>query len=705
MRLSRGFTLVEMIIIAPVVILAIGAFIATVINMTGEVMSSRGANTISYELQDTLNRIEQDVKLSTTFLAQNSISFSSSNPQGLGDGTENFTNIDNSGNAVLILSALATNGNPLSEGVGNIYLNEPETCASGNYPTNRPLLINIVYFVDEDGTMWRRTIMPTNYTSGDLCGGTVWQQPSCSPGTSHSYCKTDDIKLIEGVSSEDFKLRYFASALEESEIEEAVNPSLDVSQRGSALNGAQSLSVSLTSKKTIAGRDISRTGDLRITRLDTNATSVAEIIVPDLASTSPTVTSRVVDGNDVIFEWNQLPGAESYTARYKINGASSWTNVPGTFSNTNRSYKLTTAFHGDSVEFEVRGRVGTTSNYSAYGSSSLTIPVWTPLPLLNGWTTYNNTYSPASYTQVRSGMVMVRGMIKGGTTTQGTPVVNLPAKYRPSKTLLFTTTTAANVYARLDVLNNGNIILNGANFSATWTSLDTIRFIPASVTNYTWTTASLSGGFSHYSDSSGSFEQVRYLQDSVGRVHFQGLARSGNTLANGNLVASVPANLRPSQFQLHTGNSTAYQHLGVNPNTGIETRNNGTVNGHSAMNMRWLPNTHTGWSNLCNASHMCSNGWIFYGSSFTTPQYSKTSDNVVNLKGLLKSGTTTAGTVMATLPANCRPHHRLMYSTASANAHTRIEIAANGQILFTGGSNSWMSLDNITFPASQSGPC
>lgn len=695
MRLSRGFTLVEMIIIAPVVILAIGAFIATVINMTGEVMSSRGANTISYELQDTLNRIEQDVKLSTTFLAQNSISFSSSNPQGLGDGTENFTNIDNSGNAVLILSALATNGNPLSEGVGNIYLNEPETCASGNYPTNRPLLINIVYFVDEDGTMWRRTIMPTNYTSGDLCGGTVWQQPSCSPGTSHSYCKTDDIKLIEGVSSEDFKLRYFASALEESEIEEAVNPSLDVSQRNSALNGAQSLSVSLTSKKTIAGRDISRTGDLRITRLDTNATSVAEIIAPSLAGTSPTVTSRVVDGNDVIFEWNQLPGAESYTARYKINGASSWTNVPGTFSNSSRSYKLTAAFHGDSVEFEVRGRVGTTSNYSAYGSSSLTIPVWTPLPLLNGWTTYNNTYSPASYTQVRSGMVMVRGMIKGGTATQGTPVANIPDKYRPSGTLLFSSSSYSSSHVRLDVSAAGNIIINAANASSTWLSLDTIRYVPDGIyTRYNATLDTTNPAFQNYG---GSFLPATYLKDSVGRVHIQGLVRYGSITAGRNIV-SFPAAYAPQYHMRYPGGSSTYQTLGLKPNA-IEARGDGST-AHMSLNINYLPSSHTTWTNLT-----LQNGWVRYSTTFNPPQFTKTADNVVNVRGLIKDGATTSGTVIATLPVNCRPQFRLMYSTSSSNAAARVEVSTDGAIRFTNGSAAWFSLDNITFPASREGAC
>ena len=64
---SKGFTLVEMMVIAPIVILLIGAFIAAIVGLTGEVMSSRGSNVVAYDLQDALNRIEEDVKLSTSY--------------------------------------------------------------------------------------------------------------------------------------------------------------------------------------------------------------------------------------------------------------------------------------------------------------------------------------------------------------------------------------------------------------------------------------------------------------------------------------------------------------------------------------------------------------------------------------------------------------------------------------------------------------
>ena len=76
-RYSRGFTLVEMAVIAPIVVLLIGAFIALIVNLTGNVMSARGKNVLVYDTQDALSRIEDDVKLSSTFLAVNNIDLSS----------------------------------------------------------------------------------------------------------------------------------------------------------------------------------------------------------------------------------------------------------------------------------------------------------------------------------------------------------------------------------------------------------------------------------------------------------------------------------------------------------------------------------------------------------------------------------------------------------------------------------------------------
>jgi hypothetical protein len=167
-----GFTIVELLIIAPIVLLTIGAFITAIVNMTGDVLASRGATVLTYNIQDALNRIEDDVKLSTTFLATNNIPLSS--PQGYSDDTTAFNNVDATNGTMLILNTLATNGNPLVSTSGLVYLtNLPNACNSTQLSQNTPMTLNIVYFV-RNGTLWRRTIMPAAYTVFGRIMGIIW---------------------------------------------------------------------------------------------------------------------------------------------------------------------------------------------------------------------------------------------------------------------------------------------------------------------------------------------------------------------------------------------------------------------------------------------------------------------------------------------------------------------------------------------------
>ena len=87
---TGGFTLVEMLIIAPIVILVIGVFVSAIVNMTGEVLSVRGANALTYNVQNALNTIDADVKASGGYLATNNITLSTG--QGYDGGTSIFQN-------------------------------------------------------------------------------------------------------------------------------------------------------------------------------------------------------------------------------------------------------------------------------------------------------------------------------------------------------------------------------------------------------------------------------------------------------------------------------------------------------------------------------------------------------------------------------------------------------------------------------------
>ena len=62
---DQGFTLVELIVIAPILILVIGSIMATVISLTRASMISQGRAQIQYDVQFALDAIERDLLNST----------------------------------------------------------------------------------------------------------------------------------------------------------------------------------------------------------------------------------------------------------------------------------------------------------------------------------------------------------------------------------------------------------------------------------------------------------------------------------------------------------------------------------------------------------------------------------------------------------------------------------------------------------------
>jgi len=268
----------------------------------------------------------------------------------------------------------------------------------------------------------------------------------------------------------------------------------------------------------------------------------------------------------------------------------------------------------------------------------------------------------------------------------------LPEGYWPNQSLMFGTTTSANVTGRIDVNTNGDI--ERASGSESWFSLETIRFIPEDG-RYTRTAMSpLSNGWYEYG---GEWGTSSYVQTDSGRVVTQGLVRSG-TWTNGTQIYDIPNALLPSLYMHISTRSSGYGYAGIEHRTSTDEGIVAKAVGSSylALTMNYFPASHTGWSNFS-----LQNGWATYGGVFATPQYTKTSDNLVSLKGLIRSGTTSSGTAVATLPAGFRPAERLLFTTASSGAHARLDIQPNGQVLFMNGSSGWFSLDGVTFVADQ----
>lgn len=265
-RVNSGFTLVELIVVIPMVILLIGSVIGIMVQTARDAAIIKTKNSLVYNIQDALNRIENDVELSTRFLATTDTALDISSPQGPNNSAQDFQNIGDNGTALLLQVPL-TDKNPADSSRGLVYLsNQPNACGSANVNSNQFMQGVIAYFV-HDNTLWRRVIMPSDYAAAGC--STPWQQPSCAPGASASFCKAEDIKLISGISSGDFNVSYLTDAAAESPITDASNPSLSDAARQEALDTIATVHIQISAQDRNAGEDVSQTLEGYSTKLAT----------------------------------------------------------------------------------------------------------------------------------------------------------------------------------------------------------------------------------------------------------------------------------------------------------------------------------------------------------------------------------------------------------------------------------------------------
>lgn len=91
------------------------------------------------------------------------------------------------------------------------------------------------------------------------------------------------------------------------------------------------------------------------------------------------------------------------------------------------------------------------------------------------------------------------------------------------------------------------------------------------------------------------------------------------------------------------------------------------------------------------------NSWVNFGSGFSTAQFIKHPGGLVEVKGFIKDGTATTGTVLATLPVGFRPAEGRVFGTISNNLIGRVDVQADGDITIEVGTNTSFSLDPIIF--------
>jgi hypothetical protein len=547
---SRGFTLVEVMVIAPIVILVIGGFVALIIALTGDVLRVSENNKLIYGAQSSLDIIEQDVKQASSF---QSTSFIPTSPQGLNNTAAAFTGVttgvNGNQNTSFILRVPATNKNPLDPTHQIVYrANSPYTCADPAVVKNAPYLVDLVYYYTYDTypsslTLWRRTLVDSS--ASDTPCSTPWQQSSCYPGQVGAVCKVEDTKVLTNISA--ITRQYYATAASVAVIDtgDQSNPY--------ASNGtnAASLYISLQTSKMVAGKPVTGSFDLRPSRQVENVASTvtstaAQSKTPCILQNgwanygSPYATANygrtsagVVALSGLVANGNGVSGEvicvlpPGYRPPYRL--------IFNPYSCGTVASRIDIAQNG-----EVRYLGGNVGCVSLNGINFLPVgATWTSLVGANGWTNYGADHAPVQASQDASGRVFIQGLAAGGTMTAGTLMFTLPAAIAAYSYYDIYPAHSNGINASWQLQPNKTFVTRGSGGNG-YFSLQAMYY-PS--TAGTWTNATLLNGWGNY----GTYSPASYIKNADGMVSLRGLISGGTATAYTTTIFTLPAGYRPSE--------------------------------------------------------------------------------------------------------------------------------------------------------------
>jgi type II secretory pathway pseudopilin PulG len=677
---KRGFTLVELLIVAPIIILFIAGFVGLVVTLVGSVLASNGSSTLTYNIQDALNRIDQDVRQSGAFLSTNNIALTS--PQGYNNDTTNFENVNTTTGTMLILNAYATTGNPVNlTSITPIPAsNEPNACSSTSVSQNTLVYINIVYFV-KNNSLWRRVLAPANYP-GIACS-TPWQQASCSLGNTTTFCPANDADLVDNISAYGFSVNYYPTSSSTTADTTSIDATKSDAVRQVAMNATNTVGVTISASQTIAGRTVSQTGSVRSTSINDDTTATVSIVAPTMV-TQPSA-STVAMGSTATFTASATPTTGLSTQwQQSPDGGTTWANISGAQSTT-LTLSNTTVYQ-DSYLYRVIFSNADGSVTSSSAKLTVTSTGWTNINLESGWGDYNNGFQTDGVRRTSAGVVILKGLLlKAGTVVSNEVVGILPFGYRPSEDLIFQTSTNSNVASRVDIYTDGTIrVVSG---SGVWLSLEGINYLPAN-SGYTFTSLPLSGAWTYYAT---PWATPAYTIDSAGRVHLKGLVKGGS----GN-VAALPAAIKANyDLYLPEDSNDVFGDMVIVGSGNVITPV-AYNNGYLSLQAMYYP---TGSSGVGGWTLVTPNSaWTNYGGTYPPLEYTKSSDGIVMLEGFIKGGA--VGSTVMTLPSGYRPAAEALTSQTGWDSYSRVDVTSTGAVIVESlANNGWLSLNNIQFYA------
>lgn len=313
------------------------------------------------------------------------------------------------------------------------------------------------------------------------------------------------------------------------------------------------------------------------------------------------------------------------------------------------------------------------------------------LPLQNGWLNYDIiNYHAANFTKTETGLVKLGGLMYAGTQAQNQAIARLPEGFRPNYPILVPI-LSNQVYGSLLITPDGFLITKGFSSNA-WITLANIVFPTAELT---WYDVTLQNSFTVASEAYLGLPQ--YAKDAQGRVWFRGAVGRASAPAPDTNMFTIPAGYRPN-LTYHLPACSYY-------NTGsaaalIDVQNSGNVRyktdtaSMSTISLAGVMYCETSIGGWINATYQ--NGWVSNdAAAFNAASYRQDADGTVHIRGLVRSGT--LGTTIFNLPAGMRPARTVIRVSQGANVTSRIDILPSGNVIASLSSNTWQSLDGISF--------
>lgn len=261
---QTGFTIVEVGIIVPLLLVFLVALFSTLYNLLQVSAVQRAETDSAYDIQAGLSAIEKDVMLSSQFLPVADAGIFDAYPPASNGGKWSYRGESNDIRA-LILRSYATTTNPESNERRPVFIDQ-NGCESDRIYYNDVLDYNTIYFV-KNNDLYRRRIITIPPSS---CS-TPYQKQSCpsletlGSGARHSSCQADDELIVNGVSS--FVVTYYDKSNSTSAIDvypTGADPDL--------LQTANAIKVTITTSRKAMGKTTPVSSSILIPRLNISRT-------------------------------------------------------------------------------------------------------------------------------------------------------------------------------------------------------------------------------------------------------------------------------------------------------------------------------------------------------------------------------------------------------------------------------------------------